>query len=209
MLTLCGSIGSEIADLADSCLNIGQVQKLLFTRKFSSGSTVNKFVLASANPNALASWSSKLSASDGTKVVVSPKIHEPVNEEPTPIEYGSGNEVAGGIPILMGYEPGSFTCKLLYRGPATEAAFKSMVGETLTVYMVAESGKIYGKTDDLGTPTEVYGIDIQQFRISDRILGGRNAPDYHIVTFFLPFGWSEKLYEISPSDFEALSDLAN
>jgi hypothetical protein len=209
MLTICGSIGPNLSSLTDACLNLGQVQKILFTRKYSTGSTLNKFTIATGNPNILASWTPLTTASDGTKVSVSPVIANPANEPGGTIEYGSGNEVPGGVPILMGFEPGKFTCRLNHKAASVEEAFKTLVGENLTAYLVTEAGKIYGITDDNTTPTVVYGIDIDQYKFSDRILGGRNEPDYHTLEFWLPYGWAEKLFEISPTDFDALTDLSN
>lgn len=210
MLTnLCGTIGSELPDLTDSCANIGQIQKILIQRKYSSGSTINKFTIGSTNPNVLATWTTVLTATNGTKVTVTPTIANPQNEDGGLIEYGSGNEVPGGVPIIMGANPGKFTFELLYRGAVTISAFRQLQGETLAVYFVAEDGSIWGQVNDNTTPTTFRGIDIQQFKIGNKVIGGREVPDKHMCEFALPDGWDAYLYKVTPSDFNALTDLAN
>lgn len=211
MLTnLCGVLESELTDIPSGCLNMGQVQKLAFRRRFSSGTTKNKFVIASANPNAAASWTTPLTASDGTKITISPTVHNPQNEAGQVVTFGSGNEVAGGVPIVMGIDPGKFTCKIYSPTPAQEEALRSYIGEDLTVTFITESGNMYMTADANTSPTDALGIPVQQFMVYDRMMGGRNAPDEITIEFYLPAGWASKLYQVIPATgFNPLTDLVN
>lgn len=210
MLTnLCGVVEAELTDIPSGCLNLGQVQKLLFRRRYSTGTTVNKFVIADANPNVSASWTTPLAATNSTKITVSPTIAAPVFEPGSPVTYGSGNEVPGGIPILMNVDPGKFSCRILKPTSAQIEALRTYIGEDLTVMFATESQRVYFEANANTSPTDVWGIPIQQFMVYDRVVGGRNEPDYVTVEFYLPAGWADKLYECIPTNFNPLTDLAN
>jgi hypothetical protein len=202
-------VGDELVDIpVENCPeSLGQVQKLLFQRIYSSGSTKNKFTIASANPNLLASWTALTGASDGTKITVSPFINQPETEAGAPREYGGGNATLGGIPIILGSEPTTFTCMLLQAKQTIIKAMKEYSCENLGVYLVDEFGKIGGIADDNGTPTEFYPIPVNQFFVGDKTLGGYEAPDSNTLQFsFLP-NWSNEFYLVSPSDFDPLTEL--
>lgn len=211
MLTnICGIVESELTDIPVGCVNMGQVQKLAFRRRYSSGSTKNKFTISSANPNLAASWATPLAATDGTKITISPTVSAPQNEAGQVVTFGSGNEVPGGVPIVMGIDPGKFTCKIYSPTPAQAEAFRSYIGEDLTVTFITESGNMYMTADANSSPTEAYGIPVQQFMVYDRMMGGRNAPDEITIEFYLPAGWADKLYQVVPaSGFNPLTDLVN
>jgi uncharacterized membrane protein len=156
---------SELPDIPqENCPeSLGQLQKVLFQRIYSAPGVKNKFVIASANPNAQASWTALTSASDDTKVTVSPKISQPETEFGAPREYGGGNATVGGIPIILGSEPTTFTGRFLHTKQNVIEALKEYQCEEIGVFLVDEFGKIAGITDDHTTPTEVYPIPIRQF----------------------------------------------
>ena len=76
--------------------DFGQIQKIAFQRVFTSGTTKNSFTTAAAI-ELLASWTAKLSANDGTKVVVSPYVEAPASDGGDAITVGGGNDTPGGI----------------------------------------------------------------------------------------------------------------
>jgi hypothetical protein len=187
--------------------SLGQVQKILFQRIYSSGSTKNSFTIASANPNLLASWTALTGASDGTKVTVSPFVNQPETEAGAPREYGGGNATLGGIPIILGSEPTTFTAMLLQTPQTVIKALKDYQCEELGVYLVDEFGKIGGIADDNASPTLFYPIPVRQFFVGDKTLGGYESPDSNGIQFsFLP-NWSNEFYLVSPSDFDPLTEL--
>lgn len=189
--------------------SVGQVQKLLFQRVFSSAGVKNSFVLTGVgDAKLLASWTPLLTAADGTKVGVSPYIGGPNVEPGAAREFGGGNETLGGVPIIVGREPTPFTANIYTVSQQTIAALKSYMCENVGVYLVDEFNRIIGLVDDLASPTEFYPIPISALFISDKQLGGLENPDMNMISFrFFP-NWSDKLYVLTPTDFDPLTDLA-
>lgn len=202
-------VASELPDIpTEACPeNLGQIQKLAFQRIYSSGSTKNKFTISSANPNLLASWTALTGASDGTKVTISPFIANPTSEAGAPREYGGGNATLGGIPIILGAEPTTFSCELHSAKQTIVKALKDYMCETLGVYFIDESGKIIGLADDNSSATEFYPIPVRQFFVGDKTFGGFESVDMNTIQFSMLANWSNELYVVTPSDFDALTEL--
>lgn len=201
--------GAELTDLTlSSCpVDIGQIQKILFQRQYSSGTTLNSFTIASADPALLASWSAKTAASDGTKVVVSPTIGNPETEAGEAITFGGGNATVGGIELIVGRGPTTFSAVFYRTSPLTIAQMKDYMCEDLAVYLVDEYGRIIGLADSLSSPTIFYPIPVEGFFVGDRSLGGLEEPDTNVLSFsFLP-NWSDLLYIVTPTDFNPLTGL--
>lgn len=210
LTNLCGSIPTAIASVTDGCLNFGEIQRLYFQRTYSSGTTLNEFTISTANPNVIASWTTLLAATDSTKIVApNTIIHAPAFTRGNKIEFGGNGETAGGVPIIMGAEPGNFTANLLYRTAQTVAGFKAMIGETLSVFFEAEDGRIIGRVDNNASPTKFRGIPIEQYFVYDREGDTRTQPGFNVVEFYLPSGWSDYLYSVTPSDFTARTAIVN
>lgn len=202
-------VGAEIDTLTvnDCPFDIGQTQKIIFQRLYSTGATRNTMTVSNAALEA--TWTALFAANNSTKVTISPYVEEPTTDGGDAREFGSGNAVLGGIPRITGKNPTSFRCML--RSPQSLIAeqLNDYVCETLGVYLVTENGKIIGTTDSNTSPTNFYSIPIRSFFIGDRKLGGFEEPDSCPISWrFLP-NWSLKLKEITPSDFEALIDLTN
>jgi hypothetical protein len=191
--------------------SIGQVQKVTFQRVYSTGSTKNKFIVTSANPNLLASWTPLLAAADGTKVVQTPYIQAPVTEPGAAREFGGGNETLGGIPIIIGREATTFTGNVLLTSQATIAELKTYQQEALNgglgVFLNDEYGRVIGIADDVDTPTEIYPIPIASLFVGDKMLGGLEGADLNAISWRFPPNWSDKLVIVTPTDFNALTDL--
>lgn len=208
LLVTCPA-GAEIGTIIlDDCpSNVGQIQKFVFQRIYSSGSTRNK--LTAANAPLLANWTPNFSASNGTKMQVSPFISAPENELGAAITYGGGNDTVNGELITMGFESSKFTGKLLSAHAKTAESLKALQGEKMGIWIINEHGRIWADSDDATTPTEYYPVYVTDFNISDRKLGGRLEPDYYMISFNLPPNWADKLNEIIPTDFDPLTDLSN
>ena len=191
--------------LSDCPDSFGQIQKVLFQRMESTAGKKNEFVESSNSIKELASWSTLLQASDGTKVVPSPFITAPSNEPGAARTYGGGNETLGGIEINIGREPTAFTGKFLQEKQSTIAALKKLQCEgALGIYLVDENGEIGALADNPDEPTKYGPIPIYGFFVSDKILGGLEAPDSNDVSWkFMP-NWSDRLVRVKPTDFNAL-----
>ena len=202
-------VGASITDI-DATLcpeGLGQIQKVVFQRVFSSGATKNVFVKASADPKTKASWTAKLSANDGTKVVQSPYLAEPVGEAGAQRTYGGGNATPGGVPINIGRDITPFTAKILRQSQAVIKQMKSLECEYVGVYLIDEHGRIAMIADDPTTPANYYPIPISNLFVSDKSLGGYEGVDFNTISWsFLP-NWSDNLVLVQPTDFNALTDL--
>ena len=212
MSLLCNCpAGAALADvpISECPESFGQVQRVIFQRIFTTGSTKNSFVAATADPKLKASWTPLLAANDGTRVVQSPYIQAPTTEAGAAKTYGGGNETLGGIEIIIGREPTSFTGNILRSAQDTIAALKTFMCENVGVYLVDEFGRIGMLVDDRTAPTIYSPIPIQGLFVGDKSLGGLEAPDMNAISWkFLP-NWSDNLVILTPTDFNALTDLVN
>tara|TARA_R110000851_G_scaffold322550_2_gene488675 strand:+ start:5079 stop:5723 length:645 start_codon:yes stop_codon:yes gene_type:complete len=202
--------GAAIADvgIARCPESVGQIQKAVIQRLYSTGAVKNKFVVATANPNVLASWSPLLAAADGTKAVQTPYIQAPTTEPGAAREFGGGNETLGGIPIIIGREPTSFTGNLLFTSQATIAELKKYQTEgNVGAYLADEFGRVIALADDVDTPTEIFPIPIAALFVGDKAFGGIEGADMNSIAWKFPPNWSDKLVIITPTDFNALTDL--
>jgi len=211
MLTnFCGSSAASLTAISNGCLQIGEVRKLIFQRKYSSGTTLNELTIASANPNLIASWTPLLTAVNGTKAIVTPfEIDNPVFEPGQVYEEGGPGETAGGIPKFVGFGPGKFTCKVTARVSKTIEELRKLYGEDLTVHLINGFGRIIMSADANSSPTKARGIDIKELKVSGRQGDAINTRGFNTLEFYLPDGWDNVLYEVTPSDFNALTGLAN
>jgi len=82
-----------------------------------------------------------------------------------------------------------------------------MSGETLQVYLVDSTGRIAGETDDVDSPTLLRGFKIRSLAVSDLVLGGFDGVDYNVIQFELLPNWSRAVRIVTPSDFDALTEL--
>lgn len=209
MSLLCTCADAEISDIttSDCPQKFGQVQKILLQRKYSSGSTLNEITISTTNPNLLATWTALQSASDGTKVQTSPFLQNPTSEAGESREYGGGNTTLGGIPIVIGRQPSTFDAEILWYKQSTIEELKKYECENVGVFLIDEHGQIAGLTDDLGTPTKFKPIPIKSFFVSDLKLGNFEEPNRNMVKWYFEPNWSDKFHIVTPSDFDALSDL--
>ena len=207
---LCGCpAGVSISDVpvSDCPESLGQVQKVILQRVFSATGVKNSLVKATADPKLKASWTPMLAATDGTKVVTSPYISAPKTEPGAARTFGGGNETVGGIEIIVGRNPTPFTGSILQNSQATIAALKTYECENVGVYLIDENGKIACLADNVVTPTKYFPIPIYGLFVGDKNLGGLEAPDANAIQWkFLP-NWSDKLVIVTPTDFNALTDL--
>jgi hypothetical protein len=203
-------LGNEISDITiPSCPEyLGQIQKVIFQRTYSSGSTENKFVVASTDPAILASWTTVLTATDATKAVVSTYLNNPTMETGEPTTYGGGNATVGGKEIILSPNASVFKAELHNIPQSTIKEYKDLRCEALSVYFINEQGQVIG--DGEGGSTNFKGIKLQTetMDVSDKTFGGRENPDMNMLRFSLPANWSDNLSVVTPTDFNGL-DLAN
>lgn len=188
--------------------SFGQIQKVAFQRLTKDDGTKNSFASAAAI-TLLASWTPKLSAADGTKIVVSPYIQAPAAEAGAARTFGGGNETLGGVEEIIGREPTPFTGVIRKAPQDVIKALKEMQceswGNNLGIFLFDENGAI-GAIEDTTTAGTYYPIPIRSLFIGDKTLGGLEAPDSNAIQWsFLP-NWSDDLAIVAP-DFNPLTDL--
>lgn len=189
--------------------SFGQIQKVAFQRLYKSNGEKNSFI-TTAGIGKKSSWTPLLSATDDTKIVISPYIQAPTAEAGAARTFGGGNETLGGVEEIVGREPTPFTGVMRKLPQKIIKALKELQceswGDNLGVYLFDENGTI-GAIQDAKTTTTHYPIPIRSLFIGDKTLGGYEAPDSNNIQWaFLP-NWSDDLAIIVPEDFNPLTDL--
>ena len=201
---------------AASCAeSFGQIQKVAFMRLKKADGTVNSFVDGSTTGiNKKAAWTAKMALSDGGKVVISPYIQAPTNEAGEARTFGGGNDTLGGIEIVIGRNPSTFTGVMRAVPQSIIKVMKELQCEAqsdnLGVILFDENGNIEAiKKVTSGTPdtVEYMPIPIRSLFIGDKSHGGLEAPDNNAIQWsFLP-NYSDDLAIVQPDDFNPLTDL--
>lgn len=178
---------------------LGQIQKLVFQRTYHSG-VLNTI----ADPKTKASWSSLLTAEDGTKVVVTPFVENPSNEPGAKRTFGSGNQVLGGIPRTIGAEPTTFTGVFYALPQSVIKAMKQLQCEEVSVMFIDEYGRIAMQADTPDSPTKYSGFPCFGLFVGDKKFGGLESEDENAIEFGLKPNWSDNLVIVTPTDFNGL-----
>ena len=196
--------------------SFGQIQKVAFMRLKKADGTVNSFVDgAGTGIDKLAAWTAKMALTDGGKVVISPYIQAPTSEAGEARTFGGGNETLGGVEMVIGRNPTSFSGVFRAVPQSIIKVIKELQCEAqadnLGVILFDENGNIEavkGSTmvDTTATPT-YFPIPIRSLFVSDKTHGGLEAPDSNNISWtFLP-NFSDDLAIVAPSDFNPLTDL--
>jgi len=189
--------------------SFGQIQKIAFQRLRKADGTKNSFT--SQNSILLkASWTALMAASDGTKIVLSPYVQAPTNEAGSPRTFGGGNETLGGVEMIIGREPTTFSAVIRSVKQDVIKAMKELQCEAqadnLGVFLIDENGAVECIKDET-TEGTFYPIPIRSLFIGDKSHGGLEAPDSNAIQFaFLP-NYSDNLSIQVPTDFNPLTDL--
>ena len=173
--------------------------------------TVNSFVDGvSTGIDKKAAWTAKMALTDGGKVVISPYIQAPTSEAGEARTFGGGNDTLGGIELVIGRNPTSFSGVLRGVPQAIVKIMKELQCEAsadnLGVILFDENGNIEAIQDET-TPTTYYPIPISSLFISDKGHGGLEAPDSNNIQWSFGPNYSDNLAIVTPSDFNPLTDL--
>lgn len=208
----CGCpAGAHLTDLsiAECKESLGQIQKIIIQRKYQSAGLLNK--ISAADIKTKTAMTGLASASDGTKIIISPFIQNPTTTPGEARTFGGGNATLGGIEIVIGREPTAFEGIIYQESQQTIKAMKSYSCEEIGVYLIDENGNIGAIADSPASPANFSPIPIRSFFVGDKNLGGYEEPDSNAITWsFLP-NWSDDLVIIKQSelDYNPLTDLTN
>ena len=213
-MNLCSCpAGSALTTIpAAGCpVTFGQIQKVAFERLAKADGTKNSFTTGSSTGiDKLAAWTAKMAKTDGEKVVISPYIQAPTQEAGSPRTFGGGNETLGGVEIVIGREPSTFTGVIRAVDQSVIKILKELQCEAqadnLGVFLFDENGAIEA-IEDGTTAGTYYPIPIRSLFIGDKAHGGLEAPDNNAIQWtFLP-NYSDNLKIVVPTDFNPLTDL--
>lgn len=151
-----------------------------------------------------------MAANDGSKIVISPYVQAPTNEAGSPRTFGGGNETLGGVEIIIGREPTTFSAVIRSTSQTVIKAMKALQCEAqadnLGVFLIDENGAVECIKDESAANT-FYPIPIRSLFVGDKSHGGLEAPDSNAIQFsFLP-NYSDNLSIQVPTDFNPLTDL--
>ena len=189
--------------------SFGQIQKIAFQRLRKADGTKNSFT-STASILLKASWTARMAANDGSKIVLSPYVQAPTNEAGSPRTFGGGNETLGGVEIIIGREPTTFSAVIRSVQQSIIKAMKDLQCEAqadnLGVFLIDENGAVECVKDESAANT-FYPIPIRSLFVGDKSHGGLEAPDGNAIQFvFLP-NYSDNLSIQVPTDFNPLTDL--
>lgn len=195
----------EIAECKES---FGQIQKVIFTRIFSSTGVKNKIPKESLAKKA--TMTPFFAASDGTKLIISPYIQNPVTEPGDARTFGGGNQTLGGVEIVIGREPTTFTGVIYQEAQSVIKTLKSYSCEKIGVFLIDENGNI-GAIDSDGKGAKYEPIPVVKFFVGDKNLGGYEEPDSNTISWSFYPNWSDDLVLIKADtlDYNPLTELAN
>lgn len=204
----CGCpAGAHLADLeiAECKESLGQIQKVIIQRIYKSTGEKNSF--SADEIKAKTSMAAKASAADGTKIIISPYIQNPTTEPGAARTFGGGNQTLGGIEIVIGREPTTFSGIIYQESQATIKTMKEYSCENIGVFLIDENGNIGALEED----GKYMPIPVGKFFVGDKKLGGFEEPDSNTIEWnFFP-NWSDDLTILKASelDYNPLTDLVN
>ena len=194
-------------DIAECKESLGQIQKVILQRIFKTPGVKNTI----ADLTKKATLTPLLSAADGTKIVVSPYIYNPTTEPGAARTFGGGNASLGGVEIIIGREPTTFSGIFYEEMQATIKQLKTYMCENVGVYLIDEYGNIGALANKVAEPTAYLPIPIGKLFIGDKKLGGFDEPDSNVIEWSFSPNWSDDLVIIKHNtiDYNPLTDLAN
>ena len=202
----------------------GQIQKVAFQRLKLSDGTDNTFddAATATDIKKKAAWTAKMALSTSGKIVISPYIQAPTSEAGDARTFGGGNDTLGGIEMIIGRNPTTFSGVLRGVPQSVIKVMKELQCEAqadnLGVFLFDENGNIEGIkhtwTTGAGTeqdPTVTHvgykPIPIRALFISDKAHGGLEAPDSNNISWSFKPNFSDDLAIVTPDDFNPLTDL--
>lgn len=197
--------------------NFGQIQKVAFQRLRQADGTENTFAKVSGTPSSAsiilkANWTSKMAATNGSKIVISPYINAPADSGGDVRLSSGGNDDLGGIPTVLGGNPVQFEGQLRSIPQDVIATMKELQCEAaagnLGVYLFDENGNIEAIKDPSDADGLTYKpIPIRALFIGSKIHGNYDAKDMNAISWQYPDNYSDNLDIVKPSDFNPLTDL--
>lgn len=197
--------------------NFGQIQKVAFQRLVDGSGNKNCFTGQTTDTTPVdkiktkAQWSTFMTATDSTKIVVSPYINAPADSGGDARMSSGGNDDLGGVAQVLGGNPVNFTGQLRSVPQSVIKAMKELSCESnvgnLGVYLFDEDGRIECLKDAANAST-YYPIPILSFFVGSKIHGNFDAKDYNNISWSYVDNYSNDLTIVTPAaGFNPLTDL--
>lgn len=186
--------------------DLGQIQKFGLQRLYN-GTALNS--MSAADFVLSATWTTRLGATDDTKVQFSPLIGNYVAAPQDVVRAGEGNETPDGTGIITSLGNTDVTWELIQPHPSISGALQEYYAEgtDLGVYLVNQHGQMICRVDNATTPTLCYPIPIRAFFLNDMTGGAFDNYNRQPGGWrFLP-KWSSLIAMFTPSNFTALTFL--
>ena len=172
--------------------------------------TKNKFSAVSgfAEINSLANWQARMTAADSTKIVISPYIYSPTQENGAARTFGGGNDSLNGVEEIIGREPSTFSASLRNVPQSIAKVLKSLQCENVGVYLIDGNGNVeaFGIVDENNNEW-IMPIPIKAFFVGDKTHGGIDAPDANVIQWSFVPNYSDYIKIFTVDTFNVLSDL--
>lgn len=185
---------------------IPQIQKMLIRR------STGRATLTTATALLAATVSPLLSATDDTKLLVSPWMENFTFPVAEPLkEGGNDNSTLNGVPRLLGLPFVPFTgITMADVAASTAQAMRALASEStgvagttnLEAFFVTKDGSIVGNNP---SSTVFYGFPIYNFCVTDLSSQGFNQRTLYGVTFDMAPLWSKTFTILTPTDWNALT----
>lgn len=194
-------MGEALPDLETSVCpqRMGQIQKLIFMRRNSKPAFT-----AETGPEKLASWTAKLTASDATKVVVTPYVLNPELNAGDPLTSGGGNASLNGAEQIVGASAAVFTGVFENMDQKVVASIKALRCEDLSVAFITADGRIWMQAVDKGH--NFLPVVPGTFHVGDLTGGKHGENDQNTIQFSLNPNYSDAMQPVN-TEFDALTEL--
>ena len=190
-LTICCPAGtyleSAVTTLNPCPADVGQIQRLIFWRTGQSVASITTALIPTT-------WVTLAAATDATKALFTPFLHNPDMPAGDPREFGGGNETRWGAPLRKGGQSPVFTFSMLAEDQDVITALKQLRCETVDVLFVNEASQLV--YSDAGGVIAGFPVVQNSLFIGDKKVGGFDEWDSNILQFNLQPNWSDSL-EIS------------
>lgn len=197
--------------------DVGQIQKLWFSRLVDDDNAEISIPAGDSDSGSiltLASVQTLLTATDSTKLIVTPYIEAPTMEAGEARTSGGGNDSLNGIETIVGVNPTTFTAEIRSQKQSVIKQLKELMGESkahnLGVYFINENAQICGRdvstTTGSTTTKKIAPIPVWNLFVGDKVVGGLEAPDHNTISFSMAPNWSDDFVILTPA-YNALTEV--
>lgn len=199
---------TALATVTDSAcpLRLDQIVALGIKRK---GATAAFTTTGSASTliTTSAAWTTLTSATDSTKLILTPAFAEFVIPESEPVIEGENdNSTIGGLGLAYAGPPVRGMGKLLNKQSAQITILKGFMKEFSNFTSIRGEVFFINRFGQVFCNSSGFGFDFTNFTVGGRSSEGYNKPDKNGIGLTLPYGWDNDMQAYVPA-FDILATL--